>query len=61
MNDDVEMANDDGADPTGDIRQQNPGATVTGDVAAEIDPDASEKSPAADKDKDKDAAGAGSA
>jgi hypothetical protein len=30
----VEMENDEGADPIGDIVKQNPGETTTGDIAS---------------------------
>ena len=44
MNTDVEMANDEGADPTDDIKKQNPGqATTLSDAHAKKGSDADPK------------------
>ena len=51
----VEMANDEGADPSTDIRKQNPGETTTADKVGSNDPHKAEKlAQAGDPDKDPD-------
>ena len=40
---DVEKANDEGADPTKDIKRQNPGATTASDAIGKDDPHKVEK------------------
>lgn len=55
VNNDVEMANDEGADPSGDTQNQNPDqASTAADTVDENDPHKVEKLTKAGHDKDPD-------
>jgi hypothetical protein len=58
MNSDVEMANDEGADPNADSKKQNPGATTAADQVAADDPQKVEKLAGTDRAKDPEEEGA---
>ncbi|MEG3178257.1 hypothetical protein U1872_18595 [Sphingomonas sp. RB3P16] len=50
----VEMANDEGADPSSDLKAQNPGETTIADQVSQDDPKKAEKLTKAGRDIDPD-------